>query len=402
MNLELFKDISYEVRTECAVCQKSLDEPVIELPALPITEIYIKEPNKEDFGTVDQGFHVCDQCGHAQLSHIVDQKVLYKENAYSFRTSKSMSVKVNDTFRDFIERVTQNRQLKTIVEIGCNDMYLLNSLTDKAEKLVGVDPVLKGKENKLCTDKIKVFGDFFENVNLKEYLCSENTLVLSSHALEHIVNPKDMIENLLADSNDNTLFIFQFPGFDTMLDARRFDQIFHHHLHYFSLYSFKYLLDELGCELLDYNIDHHSCWGSLMVAFRKGRENKGNAFCVKPSADKVRENYRLFKNTMKNIGEHLRRLQGKKVYGYGAGLQIPILCYHLENDFSCLNCILDDDENKDGLFYPNLPVVIRHSSTVKDLIDSTVLLTGVNFARAIVNKVIELNAKRIVLPIDVI
>lgn len=395
MNLDIFRNISYKTRTACEVCQKKIGEPVIKLSSLPITEIYTKEYTGEKSGLVDQNLYACKECGHAQLSHIIDPEVLYG-NTYSFRTSKSMSVKGNDAFINFIYRATQNKKFNTIMEIGCNDLYLLNSLADKADNFIGIDPILKGREKELSTDKIKVLGDFFENLDPEEYKSSGNTLVLSSHVLEHIESPKKMIKNLVENSNDNTLFIFQFPGFDTLVDNYRFDQIYHHHLHYFSLHSFTYLLNELSCELIDHDINHHY-WGSLMVAFRKMTEKNINPLPRKITSERIQKNYELFRNTMKNTNEYLKALKGEKVYGYGAGLQLPILSYHLHNDFSFLESIIDDNKDKDGLYYPNLPVTIKHSSRINSLEDSIVVVTGVNFARDISRRLIELNPKIIVL-----
>ena len=73
-NIKQFLNIPYEVRKSCAVCEAKLDEPIIELPDLPITEVYTTKPVEEKVGFVDQNFHICKRCGHGQLSHIVDPK----------------------------------------------------------------------------------------------------------------------------------------------------------------------------------------------------------------------------------------------------------------------------------------------------------------------------------------
>jgi len=170
MDLSIFKDIPFEQRTKCAVCQKALGAPLIELPFLPLTDIYIKEAIKEKIGYVDQNLHICSECGHGQLSSIISQEILYGQS-YSFRKSKSTwgATKGNDSLISFVNKITK-RKFKTILEIGCNDMYLLHCLQSRADKLVGIDPVLKGREVELSDDKTTAIGDFFENVDLKQYL----------------------------------------------------------------------------------------------------------------------------------------------------------------------------------------------------------------------------------------
>lgn len=397
MNLSIFKDILFEQRTQCAVCQKELGAPLIELPSLPLTDIYVEEVPKEKTGYVDQNFHFCNECGHGQLSNIISQKILYGQS-YSLRTSKNTwgARKWNDFLFSFVNKITRNTKFKTILEIGCNDVYLLRCLKSRADKLVGIDPVLKGVEEEFSDDKIIAIGDFFENVDLRQYMPSGDTLVLTSHLLEHVEDPRVMMEKLLETSADNTLFIFAFPGFDVLIEDSRFDQVYHHHLHYFSLHSFTYLLNELGCELIDHDVNPHY-WGSLLVAFRK--TSKKNPLPEKVTPEKVLESYDLFKNRMDTTNKLLKSLEGERLFGYGAGLQLPVLGYHLDNDFSSLICIIDDDRNKEGLFYLNLPVPIRSSEGI-DIKEAIVVVTAINFSRGILSSIIPLNPKRIILPIN--
>lgn len=401
MNLDDFKNIPFKKRTNCAVCQKELDVPSIELPSLPLTEIYLKEKVEEPIGLIDQSFQICQECGHGQLTNLISPEILY--SAYSFRTSKSIwgATKGNDFFLSFIDSITEGKRFKTIIEIGCNDLYLLKLLRPKAEKLVGIDPVLKGREKEVLDKQITVIGDFFENVDLGQYLDPDGTLILTSHLLEHVEDPRMMIEKLLEAANDKTMFVFQFPGLDTLLQEQRFDQIFHHHLHYFSYHSFIYLLNELGCELIDSKVDFHY-WGSLTVAFKKAAKKNINSLekIEKITPERVQKNFKLFKQKMESLSKYLESLKGEELFGYGAVLGLPVLAYHLNNDFSSFNCIVDDDENKDGLFYLNLPVAIKSSTNIKDLKEATIMITAVNFSRTILKKLIPLNPKRIILPLS--
>ena len=398
MGINVFTNISSEKITRCTVCQSELDKPLIELPRFPITDIYAEQRVEAKIGYVDQNFHLCQECGHGQLSTVVDPEVLYG-HAYSFRTSKSLwgSAKANDLFLDFINRITKNKKFETILEIGCNDLYLLNCLKPKAAKLVGVDPVLKGAEGELTDDKISVIGDFIENVELPNL---DDALILSSHLMEHMRDPRLMLETLLEKSTDETLFIFQFPGFDTLVQEWRFDQIYNHHLQYFSRHSFAHLLNELGCELVDAEVNR-LYWGSLLVAFRKSEGRKANPNIEKISPEKVLENYGSFKNRLDVTNRYLKSIEGERLIGYGAGLQLPVLAYHLNNDFSSLECVVDDDKNKEGMFYINLPVPIRSSDGLNNLEETNIIVTAINFTRAILLRLIPLNPKRIILPLNV-
>jgi cyclopropane-fatty-acyl-phospholipid synthase len=395
-------NIPFKKRTHCTICGAASDEPLIELPNLPLTGIYTGEKITTKIAFADQNFHLCTNCGHGQISNIIDPDILY-DSSYCFRTSASKTaIKANDIFLSFINRITGSRHFKNIVEIGCNDLYLLNSLSCKSEQLIGIDPILKDGEQELSNSKITVIGQLFENINLKDYTPSHNTLVLCSHTLEHIENPRVMLKKLFDYADETTLFFFQFPDLEALVDNCRFDRIFHQHLNYISLSSFIYLLNELGGELIDSVVNPHH-WGSLLVAFKKAKNKihnpSANANLEKISPAKILKNYTLFKSVMQLTAEYLETIKDEMLFGYGAAQMLPILSYHLRNDFSAFDCIIDDDQTKQDLFYINLPVCIKTPNNL-DITDSTIVITAPDNSRQILPKAISLNPKRIILPIN--
>ena len=397
-----FKQIKYRQRKICAVCDKNLGKPLLDLPKFPITEIYIDHKPNKRLGFIDQVFYFCENCGHGQIGNIVSTDVLYNKSNYSFRTSKSQSAKkVNDVFLNFIKSIIKRKRFDSVIEIGCSDLYLLRKLVSFGKELIGIDPVLDGEQKSFFNNKIKIFGDFFENFDLKTKSRGQ-TLVISSHTLEHVEEPKTIIEKLLLDSNDESIFIFQFPGLETLVKDGRYDQIFHQHLQYFSVRSFSFLVERFGGEVIDYKVNYN-LWGSLMIAFRKrkGRINK-NIAKDRLSAQQIKIGYDRFGLHMKNLGMYLKSLKGERVVGYPATLMLPVLSYHLDNDLSDLSCILDRDPKKDGLYYINLPVVIKSLEKIKDFSDINILMTAVSTGRALLPALEKLSPKRIIFPLNTV
>ena len=408
-DLEQLRRIKFSVRRHCLVCQARLGKPLIDLPDFPLTEIYTRKPVKERLGFVDQSFFICGHCGHGQINHIVDPKVLYA-HTYFFRTSTSPSAReATDRFLQFIQRTIKNKSFKTIVEVGCNDLYLLHLLKNRARHLVGIDPVLADYRGPV-DPKIKVVVDFIEHVDLAQAIGPSPDVVISSHVLEHIADPVDSIRKLLKYAGPDTLFFFQFPGLESLVGDFRFDQIFHQHISYFTLPSVKYMLNGLDCDLVDAKVNPYH-WGALMIAFRK-KKSKMKASQVKAKAGKaigmldpahVAGRYKMFVHTMALVNERLQSLKNEKVYGYGAALMLPVLSYHLKNDLSSLECIVDDDPNKAVLSYVNLPVKICSSQKV-NVGGATVLITAttaLSNVRNILPKVIALKPKQIIVPLNI-
>ena len=265
-------------------------------------------------------------------------------------------------------------------------------MKDRADKIIGIDPILEESEDGLGEEKLTVIGDFIENVDLSQ-IDLNDSLIICSHTLEHVENPKEMLSNLFQHATPSTLFFFQFPGLDGLLENLRFDQIFHQHLNYFSCYSFNYLLKSLGSHIINSDTNPH--WGSLLFAFRKGEVEHHENFS-KPDKKQIAERHAIFKQRMESLSLFLQSLKGEKIVGYGAALTLPVLAYHLSDDFSGLPCIFDDDEGKENLFYINLPVPIKNSKDMGNIKDDTVFITAIDNTRKILSKVIPLQPKRIV------
>lgn len=403
IDIEKLRNVPFESRDRCMICGSGPSEPVIRLPKFPMTEIYTNEKVTEKVAYADQEFHFCQRCGHGQIANVIDVELQYGSTlSYHFRTSESATGSESaDFFVQFLNRVAGMRHFGTVVELGCNDLYLLKSLRPKADRLIGVDPILKDREQELSDDRIQVIGDFFENVELS----GELDLVICKDTLEHVSDPLSFVKKIVDKGTEETLFFFQFPILETLLSGCRFDQIFHQHLNYFSLKSIIHMLDELGCRLIDYtiNVNH---WGAILIAFKKGHDNlKYRDEVWQITRPEILERYSLFRANMEATAQRLSYLGPETIYGYGAALMLPVLAYHLGSDLSYLKCVLDDDIKKAGLYYINLPVTIRRREEVTDIDESVILITAIasmNNVRRILARLFDLNPKQIILPLNTI
>lgn len=392
MTLSLKTEIPHYWRDCCSLCHHPIDEIVIDFPSLPVTEIYNDAFISEDFGCYDQSFSICPCCGNGQLNCVLQPSVLYSE-LYSFRTGGSMSEFGNTSFKHFIQRIIGNRKLDFILEIGCNDTWLLQQLTECADKLYGVDPAMKKNEAVLSKGNIQISGVFFNEFDTTQL--EGNGIVISSHVLEHIERPREFISDLVHRFEPGTLFVFQFPGFDTLVTNSNFHQIFHHHINYVSEYSIRHLLKEFGCEIVS-SATNESYWGSLQIAFRKGIPEKiitGKKFSIA----EVRSAHKRFMDEMKVFESAILNTTGK-IVGFGAGMQFPVLNYHVNDSLLKLKYIFDDAPSKDGLYYPNFPIQIRKPDVTETLANTTVAVTGINFIRTILKRILQYNPREILIP----
>lgn len=391
-------------RELCAICGSMDLEVVIELPDLPLTGIYCKDAMQESVSGIDQRLLICTKCGHAQIAEQVAPSALYDDN-YSFHTSASPTARHGTSyFLQMLNEIAGDKHFNCILDVGCNDLYLLKQVQDRANVRVGIDPLWAAKENERDDNSITVIGAPIEDVDLDSILSIPPDLIVCRHTLEHIYEPKAVLQKLINVAADDALFMFEVPGFEALVYRLRFDQIFHQHLHYFGLVSFQRLIEEVGAVYISHKENYHD-WGSLLVAFAKMkigqlRHNRNDSTRIDTGA--IRERYDIFRRQMSTVNYLLKSLEGTTVYGYGAGQMLPVLSYHLGNDLSLLRAVLDDDPAKDGLYYWNLPVVIRHTDGISDLDDSSLLITAVDNVKPILSKLLVQRPRHVIYPFHII
>ncbi len=394
-----------ELANCCEICSSEINS-IIELPDLPVTGIYSKtgpDPNIKNF---NQELMLCSKCGHGQLRYSVNPGYLYG-STYGFRTSLSDTAsKGSIFFSQYLKKLFPNKKFKRIVEFGCNDAYLLRKIHDCGEKILGVDPIWNEKKCELKEKNIQVIGGMIEDVDFQARLGGHPDLVLSQHTMEHVEHPGELLTTLVRLSADDAVFVFEFPCFDQLLEKYRFDQVFHQHLQYYSVQSFITLLNKLNLELIDFTFNY-TYWGAMLVAFKKNKNNKKientvdlNKYPIK-NIQAIKQRYSVFRHQMELCKTVLASLNNEKLYGYGGALMLPILGYHLENDFSEFRAILDDDNRKNSLGYVNLPVKIQKPDGL-DFSELSICLTALDNRRPILKHLESKMPKHIINPLNII
>ena len=372
----------YKIKKDCAVCGSKKLKNLIKLKNFPLTGIYIKKKLKENFPYYfDQNLNICKNCGHLQLSKFLSPDLLYN-NIYANRTSESyLSDGAIKFFKKFLFKNLKSKNRNGFLEIGCNDVKLIENLKKDFNYLYGIDPIWKNKEAPNFKN-IKVFGEFVEKINLNK-IKQEINVVVSTHNLEHLEDPFKILSKFTKKFNKNTVFFIEVPDADLMIKNHRFDQIFHQHYHYFSLNSLKNLVKRLDCKIISADINYNFWGGSLMVAFKKDINKKQ---LIKSNYKKIdsaiNNKYKTFKKHYENLSRKIQK--ETDIIGYGAGQMVPSFAYHLKSDLSFLKYIVDDNKNRANQKYPDLKPHIKFFK--KNLVSSKVLITALDGVNSISKK----------------
>lgn len=384
--------------TQCGVSDATQFHTLWKLPALPLTERFGRFSADKPL-TYDQELVVSIPTGHVQLRCQVDPQILYTDSEYSFRTGASDKSRSGVAFfLDYLQHLTGGRSFASMADIGGNDLYVARQLAVQCRYRAVIDPIcapLDGQE----IDGIRVFGRFIERVDLSHDLPPLD-LVVCRHTLEHIAQPRTVIRQWFAQCRPDCLYVVEVPCFANLVEAQRFDAVFHQHFHYYDLASFQHLIWECGGEFLGHTFHHQgSCGGALLIAFRRAQTAQPKPLLDLPARIAYFERrIARYREQMAIMGELLEALP-RPVYGYGASLMLATLGYHLRTDFSALECVLDDDPARDGTTYENVPVTVRHTAKVAPPPNSSYLITSLENVRPIYRRLLELSPRRILVPL---
>jgi len=368
----------------CGVCESTVIE-LLTFSEFPFAGRFTKEAYKQPEYITELSLGICNKCNHLQLLTIADPDVLYTKG-YTYRTSKSFLADSNQkTFLNFIKEIFLE-EFPVVLDIGCNDLSLLNVMSEYAGYRIGIDPIQSDYID--TQNKIEVHGKYVEKINWNDFQEKPN-LIISRHNIEHIIDTRNYFEILRKNIDDSTLLVFEFPDAEAMINNLRYDQLFHQHVHYFTYDSFTQLINLSGFEVVASKYNAKMWGGSWIIAFRKGKETSS----VRRLNDTlIINNYKQFKSKNIIIDNYLT--QCPDVYGYGAGQMTPILAYHLPSKLSSIEAIIDDDSEKDGTYFDYIKPKIVNSSQI-DLASATVFITSVD-AAAIITK--NITARKVILP----
>ena len=377
----------------CPCCNTSM-KAVINLPKFPLTEFYEDYDDSvfENKGFLDQNLLFCDSCCHASLEKIIDVDYIYSDSNYLTTTAGSYgAIQCLDNFYEFIKSNTKDLNLKNVIDVGGNDGYLLNLFPDNLSK-INIDP------NAKKADGIIDFKMFFEKLDFDALNKFENKLIVSSHTFEHVSDPVKLIGEISDLLKNDEMFIMQLPSIEKLVEHKKYEQLTHQHLNYFSKNSIYKVFSSFGLEVNDIGYDE-THFGTIRVAATKKNTRKVQTQKFEHiTAREIEKSFEQYKTYMNVINENIK--SSKAIYGFGAGLMVPVLSYFLPA-LKSLICIYDENEFKHGKRFINLNVPITNLPNKQDFLLQDVVITSVttrSAARSIFKKLIDLKAKNIILP----
>lgn len=403
----MVREIKFDNLDECCVCNSTKLEILLDLPRLPHIGIYLN-PNDDQsaYPPIDNTLMYCHSCGHIQLGRAIDPSFLYTSD-FQHKTSESSSAKqANNFLFKFTKEILKARPPELVAEIGCNDTFFLSKFVDNYKStVIGVDPILKGKEDLFISsisnenkNFFKVSGKFIEEIDFKEEFGKSPDLIITNFVFEHLKNPSSVVKAMLKSMSDSGIGIIGVPSAEFMVLNARYDQLSHQHYQQFSIKTLHLLIERCGGEVIEHKVNFTN-WGQVVIAFKKSN----NAIDISQNFEKLSINYILssidkFKKDIINFKDKCDLLitTNKNILGFGAAQNFPIFHYFCDGEVP-FQIIIDDHPLRQNKVFP----YVSNISTSKPNLNyqgEIGVLTGPDYARVLFSRMGALEFDHIISP----
>lgn len=339
----------------CLCCDSTNLIKVLDLNKQPLANSYLVLPNEAE-DVYPLAINFCGDCTHIQLTHAVDPNLLFKNYLYVSGTTQTL----REYFNWFVDFVSQYTDGKNVLDIACNDGSQLNSFKQKGYTTFGIDPA----ENlySLSSKEHTVVCDYFTKLAVESFktkfdiITAQNVFAHNTYPLEFLQLAKDLL------TDDGKIFI-QTSQSD-MVWNKQFDTIYHEHISFFSVKSFKTLANRAGLFLVDVIRTHVHGTSFVFVLSKHNTVNKDVLADELPLSVKIMEEYsRNCRKIAKEVVNEINNLRelGYKVIGYGAAAKGNTFINF--SNFT-LDYIVDDNPLKQGMYTPGSKILIKSPDAI--------------------------------------
>lgn len=396
-------------KQECRLCKSKNLQLVLNLGNQPLANSYLKNIDDNEI-KYPLELMSCLNCGHNQLSIVVDPDILYKNYLYVSGTPQTFHMHCQDLANKYTE-ILNLREFDLVVDIAGNDGTLLSKFInqDRFINVVSIDPA-KNLAN-IARDKgIDVFSLFFNSKVAKAVKNKYNKkakLITAQNVFAHIDDLDEFMRGIDILLDDDGILVLEFPYAIDMFNRNAFDTIYHEHLSYFQLDSLeKFFLNK------DYNIlginyykDIHGGTIRLSIVKFPVKNNISNKF--KSEMDEYQnllmiDRLYTFEDKL-NFAKRVQSLKrqtldlfkqiyenGEKIHFFGAAAKFNTLSnFFIDDNYKINSLCYDENHLKLNLYLPGTHIKIEDPRFIK-FKDIDYLYIGVwNFKDELIKRIRE-------------
>ncbi len=361
----------------CRFCGHELKHTFADLGLSPLSNEYLKQADL-DRGQMFYPLNVkvCGQCFLVQAAQHQRPEQIFGDYQYFSSYSGSWLAHCKAYVDQIVPRLSLGADSR-VLEIACNDGYLLQYFQPYGIPVKGIEPA-ENVAQEARKKGIEVECRFFGVESAREIAAKDGLydLVIGNNVLAHVPDINGFVEGLGAVLAPAGTVTMEVPHLLRLIEQCQFDTIYHEHFHYLSLGTVKRIFNAHGLELYDVEeLPTHG--GSLRIyaAHRDyGRAHMGEA--VQALLAREREfgledvrTYTGFSDKMQNIKlDTLGQLSqwkqaGKRIAAFGAAAKGNTFLNYCGIKKDLIDFVVDSNPHKQGLYLPGslIPIVGREA-----------------------------------------
>ncbi|MBI2610892.1 class I SAM-dependent methyltransferase [Candidatus Kaiserbacteria bacterium] len=384
----------------CRSCRSSKLLPILSLGKTPLANALLTRAQLDEPETtypLDLVF--CPRCTLVQITKTIPPETLFRNYFYF----SSVSDTILKSACELAERMIEKRDLgpkSFVVEIASNDGYLLKNYAAREIPVLGIEPARNIAE---VAQKrgIPTIAEFFDERLARKLVIEDRTAdVIHAHnVIAHVADLHGVVAGIATLLKPDGIAIVENHYVKDLIDHTEFDSIYHEHLCYYSVTSFKNLFAVHGLRLVDVErIPLHG--GSLRVFFQ---QEDGPQTLQKEGAKRVEtlleeevswgvanvgfyaefgKKVELLKTELLSLLKKLKS-QGKHIAVYGASAKSTTLLNYFGIGKETIDYVVDRSPAKQGHFTPGTHLeILPPEKLMEDRPDYTLLLAW-NFANEV-------------------
>lgn len=383
----------------CRHCQTHLVKTFVDLGEMPPSNSYVTIRDEKE-KKYPLKVMVCHECYLVQTEDFVDREECFsKDYAYFSSMSKSFL----DHAKEYVDMIIERLQLdssSSVVEIACNDGYLLQYFLEKKIYPLGIEPT--ASTAKVAKSKgLSVLDEFFGTELASSLLENQGPadLIIGNNVLAHVPDINDFLIGINTLLSPQGTVTFEFPHFLNLIRYNQFDTIYHEHYSYLSLTALVNVFASNQLEVYDVEeIQTHG--GSLRIYgqikdFGKNEVServKDLLYKEDLCGLKNMEFYDAFQGDIEQIKRDFilfRRHcmeKGFKVAGYGAAAKANTFLNYVKANERTIPFIADVTPAKQGKFMPGSLIPIVAEDKLVEYDPDYVIIFPWNFKDEIVKR----------------
>lgn len=357
----------------CRFCGHELTQTFADLGFSPLANEYL---TKEDLSR-GQTFYplkvqVCGNCFLAQAALYQKPELIFGEYQYFSSYSESWLQHCQEYVDMIIPKLGLNES-SHVLEVACNDGYLLQYFQPYHIPVMGVEPA----ENVAAVARAKnleVKCCFFHDKTAQEIVAENGKfdLVIGNNVLAHVPDINSFVEGLSIALSPEGTITMEFPHLMRLIEHNQFDTIYHEHFYYLSLTTVQTIFQSHELEI--YDVEELPTHGGSLRIYAAHKEyvktKPGTSVLALLEKERIAgltnmQTYAEFTRRMEKIKLDSVKLlielkqQGKCIAAFGAAAKGNTFLNYcgIKNDI--IDFVVDSNPHKQGLYLPGslIPIV---------------------------------------------